>query len=54
MQMVMAVFAYTYHQSFVMAQSCSVEMILEQVKPCTLLLTCFCIYIVVSPFNLDK
>ncbi|KAL6332807.1 hypothetical protein AAG906_015070 [Vitis piasezkii] len=30
-QMVMAVFAYTYHQSFVMAQSCSVEMILEQI-----------------------
>ncbi|KAJ9689882.1 hypothetical protein PVL29_012512 [Vitis rotundifolia] len=30
-QMVMAVFAYIYHQSFVMAQSCSVEMILEQI-----------------------
>lgn len=30
-QMVMAVFAYIYHQSFVMAQSCSVEVILEQI-----------------------
>ena len=31
LQMVMAVFAYIYHQSFVMPQSLSVEMILEQV-----------------------
>lgn len=31
MQMVMAVFAYIYHQSFVMPQSFSVEMILDQV-----------------------
>ncbi|CAL9760939.1 unnamed protein product [Musa acuminata subsp. burmannicoides] len=30
-QMVMAVFAYIYHQSFVMPQSLSVEMILEQI-----------------------
>ncbi|KAM0943673.1 putative phosphatidate cytidylyltransferase [Dioscorea sansibarensis] len=30
-QMVMAVFAYIYHQSFVMSQSFSVEMILEQI-----------------------
>ncbi|WOK91813.1 hypothetical protein Cni_G00504 [Canna indica] len=30
-QMVMAVFAYIYHQSFVMSQSFSVEMILDQI-----------------------
>lgn len=30
--MVMAVFAYIYHQSFVVPQSFSVEMILEQVS----------------------
>ncbi|XP_020098871.1 phosphatidate cytidylyltransferase 1-like [Ananas comosus] len=30
-QMVMAVFAYTYYQSFVMSQNFSVEMILEQI-----------------------
>lgn len=32
LQMVMAVFAYIYHQSFVTPQSVSVEMILDQVK----------------------
>lgn len=31
MQMVMAVFAYIYHQSFVVAETLSVEMILELV-----------------------
>lgn len=31
LQMVMAVFAYIYHQSFVMPQSFSVQVILEQV-----------------------
>ncbi|GER25493.1 phosphatidate cytidylyltransferase [Striga asiatica] len=30
-QMVMAVFAYIYHQSFVVAQSLSIEMIMEQI-----------------------
>ncbi|KAA3489022.1 phosphatidate cytidylyltransferase 1-like [Gossypium australe] len=30
-QMVMAVFAYIYHQSFVMRQGISVEMILDQI-----------------------
>lgn len=30
--MVMAVFAYIYHQSFVTPQSVSVEMILDQVR----------------------
>lgn len=32
LQMVMAVFAYIYHQSFITPQSVSVEMILDQVK----------------------
>ena len=32
MQMVMAVFAYIYHQSFVVPQSISIETILDQVK----------------------
>lgn len=31
MQMVMAVFAYIYHQSFIVAQSVSVGMIFDQV-----------------------
>lgn len=31
MQMVMAVFAYIYHQSFVVAQNISVDTILDQV-----------------------
>lgn len=31
MQMVMAVFAYIYHQSFIVPQSLSIEMIMDQV-----------------------